>query len=141
MGKRIFLTCCCVAWLLLCGATSCSVQTHYIGKSYPSTDHPEIFLDWKDVPCDYETMGRIEASIVLFGSPEKAQAAIEREARAKGADAMVFTLLYDQSTPTTVTTTEATHRDASGERSHTDVTTTSAPARDRLTAIFIKYKQ
>ena len=140
MKKRIFLPCFFFILLLLCSATSCGVQTHYIGKSYPSTDHPDLFLDWKDVPCDYETMGRIEASIVLFGSPEKAQAAIEREARAKGADAMVFTLLYDQSAPTTVTTTEATHRDASGERSHTDVTTTSAPARDRLTAIFIKYK-
>ena len=73
----------------LCTA-SCAVQTTYIGKTYPATDAPELFFSWDDVTRDYETMGRITATPQYFGTLEKAQTVIEKRAREKGADAVVF---------------------------------------------------
>ena len=70
---------------------SCGVTTNYIGKRYPATEAPEIYAAWEDVPCAYETMGRIEAEPRMFKTLEDAQTAIERRARETGADAIVFT--------------------------------------------------
>lgn len=74
------------ALLLLAG---CGVTTSYIGKSYPATSDPDVYLDWADIPCAYETIGRIAAT--SFWTAERAQAKIEAIAREKGADAIVFT--------------------------------------------------
>ena len=86
--KRIPILACtlCAA----CAMSSCAVETTYIGKTYPVTDNPELFFSWNDVPGSYETMGRIIATPQPFSDLEEAQKAIEKCAREKGADAVVF---------------------------------------------------
>lgn len=73
-----------------CASGSCVVQTTYIGKAYPATEATDLFFSWNDVPDGYETMGHIQASPRFFGTLEKAQNVIEKRAREKGADAVVF---------------------------------------------------
>lgn len=123
------------------GLASCGVYTNYIGKTYPATLSPEVFVDWKDVPCDYETMGHIEATPRMFKTVEDAQAAIERKARETGADAVVFTGIYDEVSNPTVTATEKTEHDVFGDKTKTYTETRSANVTHNLTATFIKYKR
>lgn len=123
------------------GLASCGVYTHYVGKTYPATVSPEVFVDWKDVPCDYETMGHIEATPRMFKTVEDAQTAIEQRARESGADAVVFTGLYQEISDPTRTATVNTERDPGGERTETYTETRTARVTDHLTATFIKYKR
>ncbi len=123
------------------GLASCGVYTNYIGKTYPATASPEVFVAWQDVPCDYETMGHIEASPRMFKTVEDAQAAIEQKAREAGADAIVFTGIYEQVSNPTVTATEKTERDIFGDKTKTYTETQSANVTKNLTATFIKYKR
>lgn len=123
------------------GLASCGVYTNYIGKKYPATESPEVFVDWKDVPCDYETMGHIEASPRMFKTVEDAQAVIEQKAQEAGADAIVFTGLDVKSNPTP-TATEKTEHDVFGDRTKTYTETQSSTVTAvNLTATFIKYKR
>lgn len=123
------------------GLTACGVYTNYIGKTYPATESPEVFVDWKDIPCNYETMGHIEASPRMFKTVEDAQAAIERRAQEAGADAIVFTGLDVNSNPT-LTATEKTEHDIFGDRTKTYTETQSSTVTAvNLTATFIKYKR
>lgn len=123
------------------GLVSCSVYTHYIGKTYPATASAEVFVDWKDVPSDYETMGYIEATPRMFKTVEDAQAAIERKAQEAGADAIVLTGLDVKSKPT-ITGTEKTEHDVFGDRTktYTETRETNITAVN-LRATLIKYKR
>lgn len=134
MKKHLFL------WGLAFAAASCGVSTHYIGKSYPATASPDLFFDWADVPCAYETMGRIEASPRLFRSIEDAQTAIEQKAREKGADGVVFTGIRNEVFNPTVTVTENTERDLQGGETRTITSSQDARVVEKLQATFIKYK-
>ena len=67
--------------LCACAASSCAVETTYIGKAYPVTDTLELYFSWDDVPGPYETMGHITATPTLFSDLEDAQASIEKKAR------------------------------------------------------------
>lgn len=122
---------------------SCGVNTTYIGKSYAPAAETEIFFDWKDVPCAYETMGYVYASPKVFSSlkPEKAQAAIEREAREKGADAVVFTGVSSEVSNPSLTLTEKIRPDSDGGETRTLTSTRSETVVNTLKATFIKYKK
>lgn len=118
------------ALLLLAG---CGVTTSYIGKSCPATSEPEIFLDWADVPCAYETIGRISAT--SFWTTERAQAKIEAVAREKGADAIVFTNAPAPKKAESVQSVPAEGQTRTILATEKDVT--DAPLR----ATFIRYKK
>ena len=91
--------------LCACAASSCAVETTYIGKAYPVTDTLELYFSWDDVPGPYETMGHITATPTLFSDLEDAQASIEQKAREKGADAVGFEgIAHTVSEPTDPTT-------------------------------------
>lgn len=124
----------------LCMA-SCSVQATYIGKSYPATDAPELFFSWNDVPYPYETMGEISASPRLFKPLEDAQATIERKAREKGADAVVFENFGRDIPRPVYTTTEKIEPNEDGSKTRKATTTQSVTTSNHLTAVFIKYKK
>lgn len=130
--------------LLLCAAlctTSCVVQTTYIGKAYPATDAPELFFSWDDVTRDYETMGRITAAPQFFGTLEKAQTVIEKRAREKGADAVVFEGIGRTVSEPTYTTTEHIQQNEDGSSTRTATTQRNVTVSDRLEATFLKYRE
>lgn len=133
--KRILLLLC----TALCTA-SCVVQTTYIGKTYPATDSPELFFSWDDVTRDYETMGRITAAPQFFGTLEKAQTAIEKRAREKGADAVVFEGIGHTVSEPTYTTTERIEQHDDGSSTRTATTQRNVTVSDRLEATFLKYR-
>lgn len=124
----------------LCTA-SCVVQTTYIGKAYPATDSPELFFSWDDVTRDYETMGRITAAPQFFGTLEKAQTAIEKRAREKGADAVVFEGIGRTVSEPTYTTTERIEQHEDGSSTRTATTQRNVTVSDRLEATFLKYRE
>ena len=115
----------------------------YIGKSYaPTGTTPDIFVDWRDVPYEYETMGYATAYSNGYafglGSDPGAQQKLEQMARERGADAIVIAPpesepvrqrveQVEQNSNSTVHTTTVTQR-----QSHVD---------GKLTAAFIKYKR
>ena len=124
----------------VCATCSCAVETTYIGKAYPATNAPELFFSWNDVPGDYETMGRITAAPQLFGNLEDAQKAIEKRAREKGADAVVFEGIGQSVTSPTYTTTEHIEQNSDGSSTRTATTKRDERVSYRLKATFIKYK-
>lgn len=121
--------------------TSCVVQTTYIGKAYPATDAPELFFSWDDVTRDYETMGRITAAPQFFGTLEKAQTVIEKRAREKGADAVVFEGIGRTVSEPTYTTTEHIQQNEDGSSTRTATTQHNVTVSDRLEATFLKYRE
>lgn len=120
---------------------SCGVTTNYIGRRYPATEAPEIYAAWEDVPCAYETMGRIEAEPRMFKTLEDAQTAIERRARETGADAIVFTGIRRLVQEPTRTSTEETVRDTKGNETRTRTESVESRTTERLEATFIKYRK
>ena len=103
--------------------TACGASVSYIGKSYPAVDAIDLWFDWKDVPCDYTTMGHIDASPGFMGTVEDAQAAIEQRAREVGADAVVFEgIRRDVSDPVYKTTEESKRGHRRFDHTHVDHT-------------------
>lgn len=132
---------------LLVAMTSCAVTAdrNYVGKIYPATADVEVFLDWKDLPHPYETMGYIviDAIGVLGGyadTPATAQRQIEQIARENGADAVVigpaalrlWPATYPPHTPHTAI--------AAGNGTTGPVLPPDCNLNRQLAAAFIKYK-
>lgn len=132
-------------FLLLAAATlaSCAeIRTVYIGKACPVTGaQPELWFAWRDVPHDYETIGRIEATPYFGKTLEEAQALIERTGREKGADAIVFEGIVSEESDPTYSTTEKIEKNDDGSKTRTATTTRNAFTTNRLLATFIKYKR
>lgn len=124
-----------------CILSSCAVETTYIGKAYPATDAPELYFSWRDVPADYETMGHITATPHLFGTLEKAQSVIEKRAREKGADAVVFERIGQTLSDPTYTTTEHIEKNDDGSSTRTATTRREEAVAYKLEATFIKFRQ
>ncbi len=127
--------------LCACAASSCAVETTYIGKAYPVTDTLELYFSWDDVPGPYETMGHITATPTLFSDLEDAQASIEKKAREKGADAVVFEGIAHTVSEPTYTTTEHIERNNNGSSTRTATTKRDVAISTRLEATFIKFKK
>ncbi len=75
--------------LLLLVLTSC-ITVDYVGKRYTPTNQVDMYFDEADIKRDYEVMGTLEAETREFVSMEKVQEKIIKEARSKGADAILF---------------------------------------------------
>ena len=127
--------------LCACAASSCAVETTYIGKAYPVTAAPELYFSWDDVPGGYETMGHIMASPRFFGTLEKAQSVIEEKAREKGADAVVFEGIGRTASEPTYTTTEHIEKNDDGTSTRTATTKHDVTTSYELKATFLKYKK
>lgn len=121
--------------------TACGVSVSYVGKSYASVESIDLWFDWHDVPCDYETMGHIDATPGLCTSIEDAQAAIEKRAREVGADAVVFEGVRRDASAPEYKTTERSSKSADGSVTRTTTTTTEQTISHTLMATFIKYKR
>lgn len=121
--------------------TACGVSVSYLGKSYAPVETVDLWFDWRDVPCDYETMGRINASPGLFTDLADAQAAIEKRAHEVGADAVVFEGVRRNATAPEYKTTEKCETNIDGSVTRTTTTTKDQLVSHTLMAVFIKYKR
>lgn len=121
--------------------TACGVSVSYVGKSYTPVESVDLWFDWYDVPCDYETMGHIDATPGMFTSIEDAQAAIEQRAREAGADAVVFEGVRRNASAPEYKTTETSKEHIDGSTTRTMTTTTEQAVSHTLMATFIKYRR
>jgi hypothetical protein len=78
--------------IVLTLALGACVSVDYVGKSYPSTTHVEIYLTEADVPRPYEVMGELiaETDDMVFTNGEKMQSKLVEEAKKKGADGLIL---------------------------------------------------
>ncbi len=104
-------------------------------------DAIDLWFDWKDVPCDYTTMGHIDASPGFMGTVEDAQAAIEQRAREVGADAVVFEGIRRDVSDPVYKTTEESKEGIDGSITRTSTTRKEQTISHTLMATFIKYKR
>lgn len=84
-----------VNYLLIFGIVtsiaSCSKSSFdYLGKSYPPTSNPEIFMRDQDVPHDYEVMGKVTAEVPYNKKLKYIQNKVMNLASQNGADAVLF---------------------------------------------------
>lgn len=70
---------------------SCSKSSFdYLGKAYPPTTDPEIFMRDQDIEHDYEVMGRVTAEVPYNKKLKYIQNKVMNLARQNGADAVLF---------------------------------------------------
>jgi hypothetical protein len=122
---------------LLAGCTT----TDYLGKTYPPTQHVDVFYSPHDVTRAYEVMGEIRAEGDDIVSYASMQQKLVQEAMQKGADAILIEKL--DMTETGSTTVENKIRDQHRRRtsSSTAVSTTSIEKDRLITAKLLKYRQ
>jgi hypothetical protein len=80
-----------VVLMLLIAVTSCSKSSFdYLGKSYPPTASPEIFMRDQDVRQDYEVMGKVTAEVPYNKKLKYIQNKVMNLAGEQGADGVIF---------------------------------------------------
>lgn len=126
--------------ILLISLTSC-VSSSYVGKSYMPTTAVELFMNWEDVPMDYEVMGYADATPNTFSSIEAAQKKVEELARKKGADAIVFDGIDTRYGNPTLETTETMEKNIDGSITKKISTQEQRDVFNTLKVTFIKYRR
>jgi hypothetical protein len=123
-------------FVLMAGCTT----TDYLGKTYPPTQHVDVFFSSQDVKRPYEVMGEIRAEADDIVSYDAMQQKLVQEAMQKGADAILIEKL--DMTETGYTTVE--NRSGEGHRrresSSTAISTTNLEEDRLITAKFLKYR-
>ncbi|MCF8364438.1 MAG: hypothetical protein K9H16_01560 [Bacteroidales bacterium] len=77
--------------IIVISLASCSKSSFdYLGKSYPATASPEIFMRDQDVPYDYEVMGKVTAEVPYSKKLKYIQNKVMNLASQNGADAVLF---------------------------------------------------
>jgi len=88
-----------VLGIIVVTLASCSKSSFdYLGKSYPSTTNPEIFMRDQDVPYDYEVMGKVTAEVPYNKKLKYIQNKVMNLASQNGADAVLFSDVNIRST-------------------------------------------
>jgi hypothetical protein len=120
--------------------------TDYLGKTYPPTQHVDVFFSLQDVQRPYEVMGEIRAEADDIVSYDTMQQKLMQEAMQKGADAILIEKLDTTETGyTTVenrTAEQARHqeRQRRNAASFTAVSTTQIEKDHLITAKLLKYR-
>lgn len=70
----------------------------YLGKSYPPTANPEIFMRDQDIERDYEVMGKVMAEVPYNKKLKYIQNKVMNLAAQNGADAVLFSDVNIRST-------------------------------------------
>jgi hypothetical protein len=121
---------------LIAGCTT----TDYLGKTYPPTQHVDVFFSPQDVKRAYEVMGEIRAEGDDIVSYESMQQKLVQEAMQKGADAILIEKL--DMTETGYTTVENKARENHRRRasSSTAISTTHIEKDRLITGKLLKYR-
>ena len=111
------------------------VSAEYMGKTYPPTDHVDIFFSFDDIGRDYEVMGEIRAEAAEFLSMDKIQEALMEKAMEKGGDAIVIED-WDKVVVSASTTTQG----EADENKYRETTTSTVTEEKVVKAKVVKYK-
>ena len=132
-----------VVLLLLAGCAS----IHYMGESYPPTQHVDLFFAEKDIQKEYKVIGRMEATAdadEIVYSSEKFTREILKKAGEKGADAIVILDFGKVATGMTESRnrTETTEERKRGTvRRENETVSHSIDEKRRVEALVIKYQE
>ena len=127
--------------LLTCLATGCAT-VDFVGQSYPPTSHVDVFFAEKDVPREYEIIGKVLASGDEYVSASSLNTKLMARAREKGADAVIILEVSRTPMKTSPEVTETTtiSNDDKG-KTITKTATAMTPAdHNEIRALFIRYK-
>ncbi len=125
--------------LIMLGLSSCTPSVNYLGRSYPATNQLDLYFSYMDIPSDYEIMGHAEVRLWTGTSMQASQKALEKYAKEKGADGIVFHDINTIPNPT-VTTTKQSSRNNQGGYDVTSTTTSDENSISIIKASLIKYK-
>jgi hypothetical protein len=120
--------------------TSCTT-TDYLGKTYPPTQHVDVFYSPHDVTRAYEVMGEIRAEGDDIVSYASMQQKLVQEAMQKGADAILIEQLDMTETGSTTVENKTWERHRRRTSSSTAVSTTSIEKDRLITAKLLKYRR
>jgi hypothetical protein len=70
---------------------SCGPSVKYLGRSYASTSHVDVYSNTKEVKEKYDIMGNAEGTALLLTDYDKIKKSIVNEAKTKGANGVIFT--------------------------------------------------
>jgi hypothetical protein len=120
---------------------------HYLGESYPPTQHVDLYFSENSVQKQYKVIGRIEATAdadELIYSTDKFTETIIEKARNKGADGVI--ILDFRNVQTGVTETNDRTRTTEERRSgrvvrDRETTSSTIDEKRRVEAIAIKYQE
>ena len=124
---------------------SCTT-TDYLGKTYPPTQHVDVFYSPQDVQRPYEVMGEIRAEADDIVSYDTMQQKLMQEAMQKGADAILIEKLDTTETGYTTVENRTAERARRQERqrrntaSSTTVSTTQVEKDHLVTGKLLKYR-
>jgi hypothetical protein len=130
------------ALFLLTGCAS----IHYMGESYPPTQHADLFFNEKDIQKEYKVIGRMEATAdadEIVYSSEKFTDEILKKARERGGDAVVILDFRKVATGMTESRdrTESTEERKRGTvRRENETVSHSIDEKRRVEALVIKYQ-
>ena len=91
-----------ISTALLCVAC---VNTDYLGKSYAPTTSVDIYYNMSDVTRSHEVMGKITANAMEGWDSNAMVEELQKQAMAKGADAIVIENIHTETIGSTSTTT------------------------------------
>ena len=94
-----------VAVAVLCAAC---VNTDYVGKTYAPTTSVDVYYSMGDVKRSYEVMGKIKAEAMEGWDSNAMITELQKQAQAKGADAIVVEDVHTEVTGSTTTTSGKT---------------------------------
>lgn len=130
--------------LLFAGCAS----TDYVGEKYPATEHVDIYFDAVDIDHDYKVMGTAKTSAGEYMSFEAIQEQLVKDAKSKGADAILIEGMDTVVTGTTTTTSGGTTTSKDGEKkkekssTQYDEISVTQDIKDRvISAKLLKYKK
>ena len=76
--------------VLLFFLSACGPTIYYLGDSYPAKERLEVFYDDYDVKRQYEVIGRMTHDQWINYDPQIIKEEMLKEAKKRGADAIVF---------------------------------------------------
>lgn len=69
---------------------SCGPTVQYVGKNYEPTNHVDVYSSASEVKKAYEIIGNADGRAWLLTDYDKIKKTILKEAKKKGADAVIF---------------------------------------------------
>lgn len=118
------------------------VSVDYMGRTYAPTEHVDVFYSLDEVKRPYEVMGQSSARADEGVRLQKVQDELVRDARARGADAIVI-LDVDRVVSLTETSTSGSvnkNKKKWWEPDYTETSTTTVSHDTTVKARLLKYK-
>jgi hypothetical protein len=133
-------TCLLVVVFTICAPLLSCTTTNYLGKTYPPTQHVDIFFSPQDVRHTYEIMGEIRAQADDIVSFQLMQQQLVKEAMQKGGDAILIEHMGTTQTGFTTVENKTKEKKKSGGSSSTVISNTQIETNRVVTAKLLKYR-